>query len=148
MPRTVQTLIHDIGSYQPTGDETADLERLYLISDGFEHIEQLHFAVAAVFDAFERFPEAWWGNPGPLVHLVEHTYDRGHADEYVIELTQSVRRLPTPTTVWMVNRLLNSNLASDQREALLDVLKLAAEHLSASNETRAIAQEFLNFQTE
>jgi hypothetical protein len=144
MSRSVRQLIAEIESYEPTGDETADVNQLYAITYGFEELVDLHLVLPTVLGAMERFPDAWWGNPGPLVHLVEYAYTIERLPAYINQLAESILRIPTPTTLWMVNRLLNSNLKLEQRTALIDVLRVATEHSIASNESRSQARAYLD----
>jgi hypothetical protein len=141
MTRSVQQLISEIRSYEPSGNENDDVDRLYAISESFESIADLSRAVPAVLDAFERYPDAWWGNPGPLVHLLEHC--GGHVDA----LIQSVNRIPTPTTVWMVNRVLNGAVDPELRSRLLACLEVAANDVRVSETTRSEAESFVEFQS-
>ncbi|HEX5103189.1 MAG TPA: hypothetical protein VFV87_05230 [Pirellulaceae bacterium] len=141
MARSVEQLIEDIKAYQPSGNENDDLDRLYAITESYESMGGLSRAVPVIIDAFERFPEAWWGNPGPLVHLVEHC--GGHVDL----LIDSIRRTPTPTTVWMVNRILNAAIHLDVRTKLLATLTFAANDTRTSEATRTAARSFLDHQS-
>ena len=49
----------------------------------------------------EDFPEADFGQPGPLTHFVEGFYKSGYEEL----LYQSIKRKPTLHTIWMVNRI-------------------------------------------
>jgi hypothetical protein len=93
-----------------------------------------------MFSLLERFPDAEFGSPGPLVQELEAI------PGYVPLLHDSVRRQPTYHTVWMVNRLLNTELPSDQRETWLSELRAALEHPLASEATRRSAEDFLEHQ--
>jgi len=90
----------------------------------------------AMFFLLERFPDAEFGSPGPLVHELEAI------SGYLPLLSDSVRRQPKYLTVWMINRVLNTNLPSDQREAWLSELRSALEHSLASAQTRRFAKDF------
>jgi len=82
------------------------------------------------------------GSPGPLVHTLERM--RGH---YESELVESVRRRPTPLAVWMVNRVLNATRAPEQRQIYLDLLRIVAEHPTASDKAQEEARRFIEHQT-
>lgn len=97
--------------------------------------------IPAMFGLLERLDGVDLGSPGPVVHLLE-SFDR----IYEHDLKESLARHPTPLTVWMVNRLLNRR--SDGREVWLQLLEEAANHPTASVETRDDAAEFRAFQTE
>ena len=51
----------------------------------------------------EEFPDADFGQPGPLTHFVETFYSNGYEEL----LCQSLKRRPTVHTVWMLNRIIN-----------------------------------------
>jgi hypothetical protein len=89
-----------------------------------------------MFGLLERFPDAEFGSPGPLVHELEAI------PGYLPLLRDSVRRQPTYHTVWMINRLLNTKLPSEQRASWLLELRAAPEHPLASEQTRRSAEDF------
>jgi len=53
---------------------------------------------------------------------------------------------PTPHTVWMINRFLNSKPPNDQRQLWLSELRAALEHPLSSQETRMAAERYLTYQ--
>ncbi|MDR1180755.1 MAG: hypothetical protein LBL13_02090 [Bacteroidales bacterium] len=59
--------------------------------------------VEPILRFMEDFPEADFGQPGPLTHFVETFYGNGYEEL----LYQSVKRKPTLHTIWMVNRIIN-----------------------------------------
>lgn len=59
--------------------------------------------VEPILSLMEEFPEADFGNPGPLTHFVERFYKNGYEEC----LHQSILRKPTLHTVWMINRIIN-----------------------------------------
>jgi hypothetical protein len=68
-----------------------------------------------MFALMERLDGVDLGSPGPLVHALEST---GAA--YEPRLKASVQRKPSPLTVWMVNRILNTDRPN--RGSWLDLL--------------------------
>jgi hypothetical protein len=92
-----------------------------------------------MFDLIERLDDVDLGSPGPLVHALEST-----GTAYERSLEASLRRKPAPLSVWMVNRILNTDRAD--RRSWLDLLAMAAAHPLASKATRADVQDFLAFQ--
>ena len=80
-----------------------------------------------MFTLLERFPDAKFGSPGPLVHELEAI------PGYMPLLRDSVRGRPTHLTVRMINRVLNTNLPSDQRETWLSELRAAFKHPLVKN---------------
>lgn len=93
-----------------------------------------------MFALMERLDDADLGSPGPLVHALEST---GAA--YEPHLEASVRRKPSPLSVWMVNRILNTGRSD--RESWVDLLKIAARHPLAAEATQDAAQAYLTHQS-
>jgi hypothetical protein len=89
-----------------------------------------------LYSLIERLDEADLGSPGPLVHTLEAW------SGYRPLLAESLRRKPTPLTVWMANRVLNSG-PPDVPE-WLEFLRRAADHPAASAQAQADARDFLD----
>jgi hypothetical protein len=62
-----------------------------------------------------------------------------------LHLAASIRRKPTPLTVWMVNRILNGH--PPNAEVWLDLLRNVRHHPTASPTTRTDAEQLLRYQT-
>jgi hypothetical protein len=136
----IAVVIAVVNSFEPSRDDADNLYRLYQLFEGFRCLPDRHCAALAMFSLLERFPDAESGSPGPLVHELEAI------PGYLPLLRGSVRRQPTYHTVWMVNRLLNTELPSDQRESWLSEVRAALEHPLASEQTRTSTQEYLEHQ--
>ena len=93
-----------------------------------------------VFRTMERLDGVELGTPGRLVHILE-TW-RGRYEDL---LAQSVRRMPTPISVWMVNRILNAR--PPKAESWMALLRSVAQNAVASAETKAEAKMFIKYQT-
>ncbi|MGK5742107.1 hypothetical protein [Micromonospora sp. URMC 103] len=91
-----------------------------------------------LYSLMERLDAADMGSPGPIVHALEAW------SGYPPLLAESLRRKPTPLTVWMANRRLNTG-SSDAPE-WFELLRLAAGHSAASPEAQADARDFLEHQ--
>jgi hypothetical protein len=89
----------------------------------------------------ERRPDVDLGSPGPLVHTLERLH--GYEDE----LMRSVRRQPSLLSVWMVNRMLNTNLSQDARHSYMALLNEAFSHPHASKTVREDVRGFIELQT-
>ena len=87
----------------------------------------------------ERLDGVDLGTPGPLVHTLEAW--RG---SYEPLLAESVRRKPTPLSVWMVNRILNAQ--PPDAESWLALLWSVADLPAASAATKAQAEQFIKYQ--
>jgi hypothetical protein len=138
----VAVLIAALNSFEPSRDDTDNLNRLYRLFEGFGSLPDRHRAAPAMFSLLERFPDAEFGSPGPLVHELEAI------PGYLPLLRSSVRVQPVYHTVWMINRLLHTKLPSDQREAWLSELRAMLEHPHTSEQTRRAAEDFLEHQRE
>ncbi len=113
---------------------------LYEIFQDFQLIHDREQAVPAMLGLLERFPDAELGNPGPIVHELEAIAG------YESQLLESLHRQPTFLTVWMVNRILNSDLTEHEKAIWLAELKAAGQHPKSSESTKECAEEFLEHQ--
>jgi hypothetical protein len=147
MPRTFDQILDGFAALKPE-----DFDYMRTDSDGMDQLDALtdelmtlpkpERGIRAMFDLMERLPDSDLGSPGPLVHTLERM--RGH---YESELVESVRRRPTPLAVWMVNRVLNATRAPEQRQIYLDLLRIVAEHPTASDKAQEEARRFIEHQT-
>lgn len=128
----------------PSPEENDYLEsELYRITEPVKAIPTIDDAVPHIFRFFESHPNADFGTPGPLVHLLE-----AHPGKYEWELEQSIHRSPSPQPVWMVNRILNSDLPQQQREHWLSLLRSVLSHPKATESARDNAEMFLEDQND
>jgi hypothetical protein len=143
MPRTFDQILDGLAALKP---EDFDLmkpdsngpERLKALTEELMLLPQPERGILAMFQLMERMPEVDLGSPGPLVHTLEQM--RGH---YESELVESLKRKPTPLSVWMVNRILNVTRSPEQRQFYLNLLRLAADHPAAPEGARQSAQHFI-----
>lgn len=96
--------------------------------------------VEAILAFMEDHPELDYGAPGPLVHYVETCHGRGCSRL----LTASIRRRPTPHTIWMLNRLINGTPDAETRRTYVGLMADAAEHPEAAPGARDEARWFLD----
>lgn len=89
-------------------------------------------AVEPILQFMEGHPFIDYGAPGALVHFVEKFYARG----YETKLVESVKRRPTTTTVWMLNRVINGTKAADAKRNLIGILEQSAVNPLADQNTR------------
>ena len=140
MNRTVADIIAKLDAFVASGNECEDVDRLDAVVDGLRSMPGARTALPALFDLLERHPQSDLGAPGPIVHEIEAI--GGH----VSELLASIRRFPVDLTVWMVNRLLNSDLEPPIREELLDALRDVATNKAVIEQVRESARQFLEYQ--
>jgi hypothetical protein len=119
------------------------IQKLYALTDALELLPEPERCIRAMFDVMERMPTADLGSPGSLVHALERMRGR-----YESELVASIKRLLTPSTVWMINRIINGTRDSKQRQIYLDLLRFAAEHPTAPESAKRDAQHFIEYQTQ
>ena len=108
------------------------IEQLEEDGAGIEIVEKL-------FSIMERHPLDDFGMPGAMTHFIERFYP-----EFLPLLIDSVKRVPTMHTVWMLNRCINGKY---ETEKLLSVLKDIAEDDNVDATIRDSAKDFLNYQT-
>jgi hypothetical protein len=116
--------------------------RLYPITEGFATLTDKDRVVAAMFALMERFPDAYLGTPGPLVHSIESI----GIEQFEQRLVESVARQPAELNVWMVNRILNTKLEPSRRRELLHVLRSVPHHPTVPKRVAEIAIRFLEYQ--
>jgi hypothetical protein len=129
-----------LDQFAPSEEETETVQRLYeLLPDA---MPQSFRVVEALFGVLERFPDAEFGAPGPIVHAIESIAD------YEAQLRSSLARMPTTYPVWMCNRVLNAATDAQQEAEWMAALEVAATHPRATEAARVDALEFLAFQRE
>ena len=115
-------------------------ERLDELCDEMRKVNDPAACAPVMFRTMERLDSVELGTPGPLVHTLE-TW-RGGYEEL---LAQSVRRKPTPLSVWMVNRILNAR--PPDAESWMALLWSVAENPGTSAEAKAAATGFIDYQS-
>ena len=128
---------------QKAEDETSLVDELYEAVDLLDSSETVSEVFPAIFRLFESYPAADFGTPGPLVHLIEKSFPGGYEELLLV----SLERRPVHQTVWMANRLLNSDdIDGRLRGRLQSALKKAAEHSAADERARQVAAQFIEHQ--
>lgn len=136
MARQVRDILGDLDRLDFAGDYMA---RLYEVCDELEDAPDSATAVEPVLRFIERNAERDLGAPGPLVHFIETV------SGYEEALLQSLQRLPTDLTVWMLNRILN--VAEDeQRSRYLELMRSIAGDSAVNRDARDAALSFLRHQ--
>ena len=106
------------------------VEELRGLPDGLD-------AVDPIMRLMEENPEFDFGCPGPFAHFVETFYKRGYEER----LCQSVRRRPTPHTLWMLNRVINGT-KGDCKAPYVSLLDEVLAHSDLDDQTLAQARHF------
>ena len=136
----MMNVIVDALQNAPAGqdDYTAYLEG---VLGSIQAIENPREVFPHAFRFFEDRAGADLGMPGPLVHFLERFYP-----QYLDELCASVGRKATIYTVWMLNRILNTQLPEPTRDRLVGLMHAAASNPVAEPVVRQEAQRFLERQ--
>ena len=118
--------------------DEADLSVIYDSIDAITNAGYKSEAIEPLLQLFERHPIAYFGDPGAIVHFIEQ-----FGGEYEDSLAASVKRTPTSTTVWMLNRCIN---AGEYVEEFMDILKEIAGRTDVDKTIAERAQEYVEFQ--
>ncbi len=125
--------------FDDMNEDANGAERLYALCDELVQMEDPGNWMSLLFALMERLDNVDLGSPGPIVHALERS-----GNQYQPLLAESVRRKPTPLTVWMVNRIINVSPAD--RDDWMEILE-GIEHLpAASQETVREARKFVAYQ--
>lgn len=129
-----------IAKIEASIDETdeADISVIYDSVDTIMNEGYKSEAIEPLLQLFERHPLAYFGDPGAIVHFIEQ-----FNGEYENFLAESVKRTPTSTTVWMLNRCIN---AGEHAEEFIGILKEIADRTDVAREIKERAREFVDFQ--
>lgn len=138
---TIEDVVAELDLFVPA-DEVNNVGRLYEILGRLKSLapELRTLAVPAMLSLIERYPDAELGSPGPLVHELVAI------PGYESFLRDSVLRQPADLNVWMVNRILNSDVSQDVRLGWLSVMKQVLKHSRASREVQQAVADFLEQQ--
>lgn len=135
-----EALLGALADFVPGEDPVHTMEALgALAARGFPSLDPARFR-DAVFALLERFPEAEFGTPGPLIHEIER---RGG---FEAALSASVARQPTFLTVSMVNRVMNLTEDASRLARWVAVLEQASGHPRAPDWVRTAARRYLEHQ--
>jgi hypothetical protein len=89
----------------------------YEVIEEIEERDDADEAITPILELMERNPNVDFGMPGPLVHFVEKYYKKGYEEK----LVDSLRRLPTKHTLWMLNRIINGS-EGNNKEFFISIL--------------------------
>lgn len=104
-----------------------------------EELDQVGEAITPLLKLLEGHPNVDFGMPGPIVHFVEKFYRSG----YEGKLVESIKRSPTPHTIWMLNRIINGS-EGDVREFYMAELEKIATSDRFGDDLKEVAREFLS----
>ncbi len=136
----MEILEQEIEKIEASIDQYDEADTL-VIYDSIDAITKAGYkseAIEPLLQLFERHPTAYFGDPGAIVDFIEQ-----FSGEYENSLAASVRRTPTSTTVWMLNRCIN---AEKHAEEFMSILKEVAGRNDVDGCIKERAQEFIDFQ--
>lgn len=136
----MEILEQEIEKIEKSIDEydEADTLVIYGSIDAITNAGYKSEAVEPLLQLFERHPTAYFGDPGAIVDFIEQ-----FSGEYENSLAESVKRTPTSTTVWMLNRCIN---ADEYAEEFMNILKEVAGRIDVDEDIKERAQEYIDFQ--
>jgi hypothetical protein len=94
--------------------------------------------VEPLLKLLEKYPDADFGAPGPVVHFVERFFKKG----YEALLVASLKRKPTAHTLWMLNRIING-VQGKQKKEYVALMQEIADDGALPEGIRSVAKEFL-----
>ncbi len=121
---------------QSIRDGEADMAVMYESIDNIKSAGYGLNAVGGLLSLLERHPEVWFGDPGAIVHFIEQ-----FSPDYEILLLESVKRSPSFTTIFMVNRCINA-----RKNEYINVLKDVADRTDIHEYVREQTKAFIDFQ--
>jgi hypothetical protein len=142
MAMTADEMIAALEAFKPDSEYDNNQFKLYPLTEGFKTLPDRERVVPAMFALMERYPNAYLGTPGPLVHSIESLGVGAYEDL----LIASVRRQPAELNVWMLNRILNVTMDPGHRSAMLELLESVVQHPSAPARVTELANGFLRHQ--
>lgn len=113
----------------------------YDITDELKRNPNSFLATEPILRLIEKYPNADFGMPGPLVHFVELFTEKGYEEK----LVESIKRCPTQHTVWMLNRVING-VEGEEKQYYLGVLKSILDFPDLNENVRISANEFISYQ--
>ncbi len=142
--RTLKEIAGDLDSlsaqdFDWNNPAASGTERLQRLCDELLVFNDVSKCAPLMFAVMERLDTSDLGSPGPLVHTMEKW--RGGYETF---LAESLRRKPSPLTVWMINRILNGK--PRDADSWLALLQSVQGHPNASEKAKQYATNFLDWQ--
>jgi hypothetical protein len=141
---TTQQIIKLLNDFVPFTDDDIQNDNesyFYDFMDDLKHNDDFALAIEPIFKLIEKYPLTDFGSPGSFVHTLESFVGR-----YESYLFESLKRRPTPLTVWMFNRIINAEQNSIIKKNLVDRLNSLIDHPLVEKETIDTIKDFVAFQ--
>lgn len=151
---TIEKILSDLDLLMPqdfnlSNIEANGMEQLWVLTERLAEVGEPEKVMDILFHVIERLsnseeidPRYDLGTPGPLVHTLEKYQGQGYEQYLII----SIKRYPTPLTIWMINRILNITHDTQERDNWLKMLEAVNNHPLASLLVKKEAQRFLEYQ--
>ena len=141
---TTQQIIETLNNFIPFSDDDNENDNesyFYSPMDELIKKEDYELAIEPIFKLIEKYPLTDFGSPGPFVHTLESFV--GHYENYLYE---SLKRKPTPLTIWMFNRIINGEQNIIIKQNLIDRLQSFLDHPDVDKETVDTIKGFITYQ--
>ena len=119
------------------------IDRLYELVDLVEDCNEISATYQAIFTFLESNPVSDIGSPGPLVHLLEN-----HFPSYVPNLISSLESAPSLTAIFMLHRIMNSNITKQEGKTYLELLNKISTDNSINAALCKEAKEYYDYHRE
>lgn len=123
--------------------EESVIDKLYELVDLMEGREDISDTYDAIFSFLENNPTIDIGSPGPLVHLLENYYP-----SYVPNLMHSLEKAPSLTAIFMLHRIMNSNIKKSDGNTYLGLLNAISRNNSFNVSICKEAKESYDYHSE
>ena len=131
----INEALRNINEFIPSGNESADLDSLYSLTDSIEDKNNKDIKYALI-QILEKYPDAELGSPGPIVHLLEGS----EISEHIELLSASIKRKPTVMTIWMAERCLRTELSIKNKDKLLESLLFSSKNKNTKEVSESIQE--------
>lgn len=142
----IEILEQEIAKIEASIDEYDEVDTM-VMADSIEAIEGAGYgeeAIVPLLHLLERHPAAYFGDPGEIVHFIEGFY-RELGEKYEEYLLDSVKRTPTATTVWMINRCMNAG-DEEENEKFMDALEEVLNRTDVDDYVKERARDYMEYQ--
>lgn len=142
MKKTAE-IIEELKRFEPVDEESLESNELLLdtiLEDLFEN-EDASLVIPSLFELLENYPDADFGAPGTIVHTLE-----GFEGQYEEQLFLSLSRRPSPLSVLMLNRIINSLSDTKKKKDYIELLHQLSISESINQNAKEEAKSFYNYQ--
>ncbi|MEM6843066.1 MAG: hypothetical protein AAF632_12630 [Bacteroidota bacterium] len=141
--KTTNEIIRELQEFIPVTDDPRTSNELLLdeILKDFYKNEDAKLIIPALFELLEKYPEADFGVPGPIIHTLE-----SFEDDYEEHLFLSIKRKPVPMTILMLNRIVNASENLSERTKYVQTLYYLSTMSDIDPTAKRDAHKFYKYQ--